>query len=378
MKLGNVKDRQEAEYKPLIEKFINEVKGLNLNGLPEPHLPAVGDWYEKCRYKFAFCGMETNGWGALSDFIKMNPYKIIKANNGNINNLEFLNWKKNDHATFWAFVLHFLSEFYHLPYEELCDGKHSEVLRSFLWANTNAIERYEVSAKDSGADQKDWNKAKEASLPFDNFNHVIDFAKPTVVFILYAGAPEKFFLDFDKEYMGLEFSDKKTYFSLDNTELKYRYYYRRDSNTHFFCLPHPTFMGLFSGKGIGAYVNSIISDIKSYHIWNFMPSELFGRWFMPKESEVKSSMEYKRKFIASLAEFLIENNSVMTGQELQTLFNRNGIKTNWGGEYSENGGRGIHNLITQVWNYYHERQEYQTAYNIARAFVNQNGEYAYE
>ena len=68
----------------------------------------------------------------------------------------------------------------------------------------------------------------------------------------------------------------------------------------------------------------------------------------------------------------------MAGQELQTLFNRNGIKTNWGGEYSENGGRGILNLITQVWNYYHEREEFQTAYNIARAFINQNGEYAYE
>ena len=378
MKLGSIKERQEAEYGPLVEKFINEVKGLNLNGLPEPHIPAVGDWYEKCRYKFAFCGMETNGWGDLSEFVKMSPTEIINSDNDTINNLEFLNWKQNDHATFWAFVLRFLSEFYHLPYEELCYGKHSEVLRSFLWANTNAIERYEVSAKGAGADLNAWEKVKEASLPFDNFNHIIDFAKPNVVFVLYSGVPEKFFLDMDKEYMGLEFSDRKTYLRLDNKDLKYRYYYRRDSNTHFFCLPHPTFMGLYSGKGIDVYVKNIHRDIETYHIWNFMPSDLSGKWFAPIKSADKSSMEYKREFIASLAEFLIENNSIMSGQEIQTLFNVNGIKTNWGGEYSENGGRGIHNLITQVWNYYYKREEFQTAYNIARAFVNQNGEYAYE
>ena len=378
MSLGSIYERQSVEYAPLIEKFINQVKDLNLNGLPEPHIPAVGNLYEKCRYKFAFCGMETNGWGKLSEFVKMSPSEIIDANNDTINNLEFLKWKQNDHATFWAFVLRFLSEFYHLPYEELCDGKHLEILRSFLWANTNAIERYEVSAKGAGAELNAWEKVKEASLPFDNFNHIIDFATPNVVFILYSGAPEKFFLDMNKGYMGLQFSDRKTYFQLDNNELKYRYYYRRDSNTHFFCLPHPTYMGFYSGKGIDVYVKHILQDIATYHIWNIMPSELFGKWFEPTESIDKSSMEYKREFLASLAEFLIHNNSVMSGKEIQTLFNQNGIRTNWGGEFSENGGRGIHNLITQVWNYYHDRGEFQTAYNIARAFVNQNGEYAYE
>ena len=34
--------------------------------------------------------------------------------------------------------------------------------------------------------------------------------------------------------------------------------------------------------------------------------------------------------------------------------------------------------ITKVWEYYYyEKKDYQTAYNISRAFVNQNGEYAW-
>lgn len=62
MKLGSIEDRQRAEYLPLIENFINQVKNLDVTGLPEPHVPGIGECYENCRYKIAFCGMETYGW----------------------------------------------------------------------------------------------------------------------------------------------------------------------------------------------------------------------------------------------------------------------------------------------------------------------------
>lgn len=376
MNLGSIKERQKEEYIPLIKDFIDQVKGLDVTGITEPHIPSIGEYYENCRYKIAFCGMETNGWGSLSNFVENEPYKIIQETNDTINDLEFLTWKKNDHATFWAFVLKFLSALYKLPYKELAEGKYPEVLKSFIWANTNSIERFEVSAKDNGADKGMWEKVKEASLPFDNLNHLINVAKPNIVFMLYKEAPEKFFLDMNNGYMGLNFQNKQTYFKQENSE--YRYYYRRDSDTHIFCLSHPTWMGLH-GKRIEYYVQRVINDINTYHVWNFMPEDLEkGLWFYPIEQMDKSSMAYKCEFIASLASFLIENKSVMSGKELQTLLNRNNIKTNSGEEYSENGGRGIYNLITQVWNYYYYNNDFQIAYNIARSFVKQNGEYAYE
>ena len=88
-------------------------------------------------------------------------------------------------------------------------------------------------------------------------------------------------------------------------------------------------------------------------------------------------MSFKRALIADLAATLMKNNLVMSGKELQALFNMNHILTQYGYSYSEGGGRGIHKLITQVWKYYYEKKDYQTAYNISRAFVNQNGEYAW-
>ena len=91
-----------------------------------------------------------------------------------------------------------------------------------------------------------------------------------------------------------------------------------------------------------------------------------------------SSIEFKRKFIADLAETLMKNRMVMSGQQLQTLLNMNNILTSHGYDYAENGGRGVHGLISKVWAYYYKKKEFQIAYNIARAFVNQNGDYAYD
>ena len=74
----------------------------------------------------------------------------------------------------------------------------------------------------------------------------------------------------------------------------------------------------------------------------------------------------------------MKNRLIMSGKELQLLLNMNHILTQYGTDYAESGGRGVHKLISSVWKYYYDKKDYQTAYNIARAFVNQNGEYAYE
>lgn len=376
--LGGLQERRLAEYGELVAQFIKEISNLNLQGIEEPHLPVIGNCYERSRFKVAFCGMETLGWGAISEFVKKDANELVTYADYTINDLHYLGWPKNYHATFWGFVLKFLARFYNVEFKDLIEEKYPEVLRCFLWANTNSIERYEVSAQKQGADYECWRKVKEASLPFDNLNHLLRVANPKVVFILFSGARQEFFLDSNTLTYGLDVTNKNDYLRIDNKDFGYRYFFRRDTGTHIFCLPHPTYMGAYSGKSIDAYVDNLITDIRNYRIWPNMPSEQ-KEWFESKDIYInKCSIQYKREFIAKLSRFLIDNNSVMSGKELQELFNRNGIKTNSGYEYSTNGGQGIHRLISNVWAYYHGKQDFQTAYNIARAFVNQNGEYAYD
>lgn len=369
-------DKRQIEYSPLIEKFLQEIKDVNPNGIPEPHLPVIGENYFSSKTKIAFCGMETYGWGWLKDFIARSCDESCTISDYTINKLEFLKWPANYHATFWGFVLKFLSVFYKADFNGLLKGDNPELLKSFLWANSNSIERYEVTAKDNGASIEDWEKVKKASRKFDNLNHIINAASPDVVILLYSGVDNKYFLDEKgiSDIFGENFYDKENYLYLvPNKELKYRYYYRRTTGTHIFCLPHPTYMGLYSGIGIDAYVSSVIKDIDTFNIRKSSAYiEESGTLYE------KSSIEYKRAFVAKLAKFLVDNNVVMSGQELQELFNRNKIRTQYGTKYSTEGGRGIHRVVSNIWSYYYHKGDYQTAYNISRAFVDKYNRYAYE
>ncbi len=77
--------------------------------------------------------------------------------------------------------------------------------------------------------------------------------------------------------------------------------------------------------------------------------------------------------------YLTAHNLVMSGKELQGLFNNNGILTTYGTPFGENGERGIYTVIRNAWWYYQNiKHDYQTAYDIARSFVNKDGEYAYD
>lgn len=374
--LSDLHDRRRAEYSELISNFISNIKDLDLTGIEEPHLPVLGADYEHARYKIAFCGMETKGWGPLSEFVKKEPEDLVTYADYTLNELEYLGWAKNYHATFWGFVLKFLAKFYNVSVAELTERKHPEILRSFLWTNVNSIERFDVSAQKQNGNLDTWKKVKEASIPFDNLNHVLNSARPKVVIILYSGAQEKYFLDLSDSNYGLDIWDKTNYMFVKDED--YRYYYRRDTGTHIFCMSHPRYMGAYSGKSIDAYVDSLMAALKKFNVWPSLPAGVSDWNSNPVQKPSKNSMPYKREFIANLAQFLVENNLVMSGRELQELLNRNDIMTSYGCRYGYDGGRGIHRLISNVWAHYHGKGDFQTAYNISRAFVNQKGEYAYD
>lgn len=374
--MKDLKNRREVEYVPIIDNFKKMIKGINTNGITGPHLPGVGICYESAKYKFLFCGWETYGWDSLTDFVNDDTYNLVFSTDKYLNDDSFLEWRQNDHATFWAFVLKFISTFYHVDYKELIERKYPELLHSFMWANSNSIERYEVSSTEASKDN--WEKVKYASKTFDDLNHIINSCQPKVVFILYKSVDENYYKDSKtlSESYGIDINNKSNYLQIRNE--RYSYCYRRDSQTHIFILPHPTWMGLYSGIGIEKYIDNIVTDLKTYKVWDKMPdSNEEWRMTNPRDED-KASMDYKCRIIASLAHSLTANNLVMNGKELQSIFNKNGIPTTYGTPYGENGGRGIYTVIRNAWKFYQsKKRDYQTAYDIARSFVNKNGEYAY-
>lgn len=382
----NTIERRNCEYSQLIEDFKSEIKPLNIQGVTGPHFPGVGDSYTNAKYKFAFCGIETYGWYSMSSFLDAEPENYLTDIDNCLNNLEYLKWPANLHATFWGFVLRFLSKFYNVKLEELTKENINNndilsVMKSFVWANANSIERYEVSSMGQGANQKDWEQIKKASMKFDDLNHVINSCNPKVIFLLSGGTDVNNIINdatISKIY-NIDTNNKRNILKITHQgEAKYDYFYLRSTDTHLFKLPHPTWMGLYSGIGIDKYVESIICDLSNYKIWDNLPGSIQDWANENTASLEKSSREYKFHIIATLAHNLVLNDIVMSGVELQRIFNLNSIKTQYGTDYSSNGGRGIYHVITSAWSYYqYEKHDYQTAYEIARSFVKQNGDYAY-
>jgi hypothetical protein len=379
----NIIDRRNAEYSPLIDDFKDEVKDLNLKGITGPHFPSIGECYEDAKYKFAFCGMETYGWNKMPYFMEQKPDSYLTESDTLLNNYEHLTWAANWHATFWGFVFKFLARFYNVDFKELIGNENSKelrsILKSFVWGETNAIERFDVTSKYEGGNPEVWSIVKQASKSFDDLNHIINSCSPNVVFIVHSGASKEYFLNDGSlsEIFGVDVTRKNNVLHLKNEKMNYDYFYLRNSDTHLFKLPHPTWMGLYSGIGIDKYVDSLYNDISNYHVWDTLPLSPKDRVAPEVQILDKFSRERKYQIIASLAQTLIQNNIVMSGKEIQDLFNMNGIKTQYGTPFGDNGGRGIHKLISSAWKFYQDNGDYQTAYNIARAFVNQNGEYAY-
>ncbi len=382
--MKDIISRRNAEYSPLIECFKNDIQGVNIQGITGPHFPGVGECYENAKYKFAFCGMETYGWNSMESFIQQDADAYLSNSDNCLNSYEHLGWASNWHATFWGFIFQFLAKFYHADFDKLIGDENNKslrsILKSFVWANSNCIERFEVTSEGKGADFASWETVKDASRNVDDLNHIINSCAPKVVFIIYSGANENYILNETtlSNIYGKNFDQKRNVLKLHKDNPKYNYYYLRNSSTHIFHLPHPTWMGLYSGIGIEAYVDSLIKDIKDYNIWDSLPNSCEDWKGLNKFENNKSSIDFKSELIASIAHSLTHNNTVMYGGDMARLFNMNEILTQRGDHYSEYGGQGIYRVISNAWAYYYNKGDYQTAYEIARSFVNKNGEYAYE
>jgi len=355
--------RFELHYEPLISLFCNSIKDLPYEGMPEPHIPIIGSDYWNAKYKIAFFGIETSWWHDMTEFMNIaltSPQKAARLRQSDIDDSECLKWTNKTHSSFWDFLFLFMAKFYNINVDDIRSGKYPDVIKSIIWGNTNSIERYEIQALNNNVPNHVYQIIKEKSRVFDNPNHLVKIAKPRVLVVL-------------------NWSEEENWFVKEETDVHYYqinshlyYYYIRSTNTHIFQTHHPR--SLHIRFGFNNIIDEIISLFKSYHIWDSLPSgidELFA-----KEDQYDNTLR-RNKIIADIANALIKTHSVMWGQSLVEVLNRNGITQDNGEAYSN--GRGIYKPISSAWKYYHnELGDEQTAYNIAMSFVNKNGDYAYE
>ncbi len=352
-------------YHGTIKKFLKSIEGINVEGIPEPHLPCIGEEYQTAKYKLAFYGIETNGWGELSDFIKAGKKGSIHALHRGKNEIDDLNhyyyFRNNFKTTFFDFVLQFLCGFYNIHSVEdlISTPQHVKILKSIIWGNTNSIERFEVSAEEAEVQFENWLKVKEASKIFDTPEPVISFLKPNIIIVMNWNEKEEWLTDV---------GDIKEPEKLGDHLL---YYNKPDTNTHIFWVAHPRWIAI--NFGFKKFITKIIKHIKQKQIFTILP-ESYESAFI-SESQV-FDMSEKREYIYKLSKFLTAEKKVMSGRELSEHFNRNNITTEYGTYYA--GGRGIYTFISQAYKYFDESGETEKAKSIARAFVKENGDYAYE
>lgn len=368
---NELENRFVEQYAPLISDFTKDIEGIDTKGMPEPHIPLFGSEYYRSKYKIAFYGIETNWWYDLTHFIsvaKEDPYQAARLRINDFQNMEFKNWRNNFHTSFWDFIFQFLSTLYKIDnWEKLLDGTHDDILQSFVWGNINSIERYSVSAEPNGVDESVYQKVKNASKRFDSESNILRTLKPDVLILL----------DWPEAEQWLNLSNKKNTLCLPFDD-HLTYYYLKDTNTHVFRTSHPNWIA--RNSSFKEWIEKIIEKIKEYNVWSDLPDSSNDA-LSPEEyamtNEDKNNIDYKRNYVASLAKFLVDNRTFMSGDELIEHFKRNDIGNIWGDSYQSN-SRGIYKVISAIWSYYHdEEKDYQTAYNIARAFVKKNGEYAY-
>jgi hypothetical protein len=219
-----------TNYSDRIKNFLSKVEGIKTENLPEPFLPVVGKNYGVNHPRILFYGWETRNSKDLPTWIQSvkdsteNAFTWFK-NKSDFDNFDFVYWRSNFNSDFWSFNLRLLGKFHNLPdWRELYknpDG-YEDILSSFAWANTDSIERYEVTAKGLGGCYESWKKLKEASILFDESKSMFDSLEPNIVILVNWEMSEELLLNgFDISY---EFEPKPHLW----------YYKIAKPDTHFF------------------------------------------------------------------------------------------------------------------------------------------------
>ncbi len=286
----NFKENYQAKYLPLVAEFVKNVEtnGINTEGLPEPHLPVVGKTYEQAKYKIAFFGKDTKGFCSLSKFVAAyheDPQKALYLMQGALDESWYMGWRHKG-TSFWDFIIKFLCAFYHIGdakeynrHYQNDDPFYRDIASSFIWGNTNSLERFYVTAAKKGVNRKDYEQVKTYSRIFDNADHILRTAHPNVLLILDWGKPRNWLCgnyepnEVDKPVLG------------DHLE----YYYIRSTDTHVFWTAHPVWFA-HRKRSFQDIILKIIEMLGEYSVWDSLPTHP-ADWSLPTENTISNKNE---------------------------------------------------------------------------------------
>lgn len=240
-------------YKPLATDFVNNIRAVQYDKIPEPFLPVYGQLYDTAETRIMFVGMETRGYGNITDFVNHvdgNPEEAIFSVFEEFDELEFCNWGNNFGSSFWDFNFKFLTNFYNIDdWKKLKRGEAENILKSFAWGNTNAIERYHITAEKKGVDFESWLKVKNASTCFDSGKYLLNVLRPQIMVILSWDTPE--------EWLSNGLSDTVTRYEIDD---HFWYYFLPTTQTHVLWTAHPTWLA--KNRDFDDYIKYLVDFVR--------------------------------------------------------------------------------------------------------------------
>jgi hypothetical protein len=192
-----LQQRYENEYAPRIQRFLEEVEGVDATGIPEPHLPLWGNAYERSANKIAFIGQDTNYWHSMADFQsagKQSVRDVLFKRENVFHDLLFTNWTNNFGTSFWDTVLQLLAGFHSIDdWRQLKRRQREDVLQTFVWAQTNAVELWTSSPSEAGANYDNWLRFKTASeRHLDFLSPILNVFRPDVAIVTNWGVRDQY------------------------------------------------------------------------------------------------------------------------------------------------------------------------------------------
>ena len=316
-------------YKPLVQQFCAEITPQELEGLdhlPQPFLPLFGKGYEQSSLRLMFMGQDTKGWGQCKRYIEKelnNPGCEIENIFAEIEDRNFIEWGRNTHS-FWGFAMALLAGIHGMPnWNAMKKGEGVEILSSFAWANSNAIELWpSLSYHTSGVPRKTWEAARKAGTHFNKIRHVLETLEPNVI-ILTCKSINKIEL-----FEGLNVSESTVAKGIVSYSLE-------GYNTIILHTFHPGYMRNVGGPWsflnelrdllcnlnlAPSYPEFVIDD----EAGDLITEQLLGSYH-------QNNLNYGRfEFIEWIASELKKRNAFMSVPTLAKLLNRANIKTSYG------------------------------------------------
>jgi hypothetical protein len=186
---NQIRQQYEKHYASKVPDFLREVGEINAAGIPDPHLPLWGNSYEFAEPKIVFIGQDTAYWGDMNAFRETAKHDLHAAIFGHedvFRDLLFTRWTNNFGTTFWDTVMQFLAVFHNIPdWQQLKRRERDDILQTFVWAQTNAVELWGSTPSKEGADFEAWKTFKTASeRQLDSFASILDIFRPHLVIVL--------------------------------------------------------------------------------------------------------------------------------------------------------------------------------------------------